>query len=958
MKKIRYACLRPPSTDTRETLTDLIDRSDEAGSCRISLLAFDMALSVFAGPTAAGAACMVVAVHLTTKSVALRKIKVAVCSLGLMAVLSLFAYVGGRPPPHTCFVTLLLSHLFFSAVQNLTLSRGMVLAEIFGNKFKRVNATTRTVLVRALFLSIPDVILTVSWFMWGVANGSISVHRSGFGCGHPNGQFLTSIGIIYRCVCVLAMLVYWKKLRVYKHAVAEQTCATLKSLAVAYYLTVAGLAITAIAPVDMARYASYVISFSATLGLSLLSMFGGNLAVAIWPVDTGEVVEVPSDIRIVTSTSTIQATVDAAGACVKDCCKQLSGRQPNLIVLSYTEQHEPKLLRAAIQRSFSNVPIIGASTCTGVLSPQGFASSHGCSLGVWMVCDPEGVYTVAHCAYHTTPLPNNDQESSKNMHLLTGTAAFIAGQQCINRALFGTASAKTSTAGTATCSGDGDPEELPPFVWMCSHPGHEEELISGMKAAFGRSEGDELAILGSSAADNHVKQNWSVLSSLPVSGEGDSEVAIAMCWPSVHVKISMFSAYAPQARSGEVTKVQGRRILEIGGQPAAQVLNTWSAGTYQDSIARLKQGKSSSILSLSAMFPLGVHIGYDFEEEPWYHNIHPSDIGLDGSVGCFAEVRLGQEIVQMSTTADALVRKLGVAAKHVIHDSHFTLAEIKGSLAVYCGGCMLAVQSDMDSACHTLSAALGNAPYMGVCSFGEQGPGPEGHPVHANLMFCTAVFSSRRHIPKYSNSFLPFSRERPLVKNSAPSSELRRRHSTSTNLNVAPDSALAHFQGPTSRHPPRRSSSGRMPASFGRARVAPQGPAATRDQSSDTQFGDSVLYGMEEDIPVSPMSHSSSLGLPASFPRRGSGSSAPGAPSDLKASKRPAAVYVDVGGKYKQGSVHEPHPSASGHTIMVGSQEHTVRRQGRATRLRHTLRRVASANDLEPRPLLDTAGQE
>ncbi len=899
-------------------------------------------IALFVVPTAVLAAAMLVGVYLTTKSPALRRTKLVVCFWVFCAVISLFSYVGSRPPPQTCFVTLVLSHLFFAAVHNLTLSRSMVLNEIFGNTFRRVNATTRIILVRALALSAPDVLLTVSWFLWGIANGSISVHRSGFGCGHPNGQYLTTLAVAYRCACVLVMLYNWKQLRNYKHLVAEQTCATLKLLAVAYYLTVSGLAVTALAPVDMARYSAYVIVFSATLGLSLISMFGANLAVAIWPVDSGEVVEVPSDILIVTGTSTARATSEAVRGALKICCDQIAGRLPNLIVVSYTEQHDPKLVRSAIQRLFPQTPITGASTCIGVLNSSTFSSKGGFSLGIWMVCDPEGVYAVAHCAYQSAG--GSSQVMPKHM----STAANIAGQQCINQALVASASRKGPVNRSETCSGSGDPEQLPPFVWMSAHPGHEEELIAGMKLAFGHSDAGELPIVGGTAADNAVKKHWSVLSSAPKAGDGSEEVAIALCWPSVHVKIAMFSAYAPQARSGEVTKSAGRRIIEIDGKPAAQVLNKWSGNSYDEAVKRSESKKPTNILSLAAMFPLGRQLGYDFEEEPWYQNIHPNDVGPDGSVGCFAVVREGDVLYQMSTTKEALLRKVGTAAKHIVRDSHFSLSEIKGSLAVYCGGCMLAVKDDMNSACDTLAAALGHAPYMGICSFGEQGPGPEGQALHANLMFATAVFSNKRRIARFSNS--------GAVTNSGPTAHgsatytTDRRHSGPVHVNVSPYSALAPFQGPVS---PRRGSWTRHSGMRKTYKVQPRA-VTTHAPSSDTQFGDSVLYGMEEDIPVSPLSHSSSLGQPSSLDSSGHGGSNRVVPTDTKNVEpwqRPSRNISRVGiapndsDSQRQLQQAQQAAAAAERREAAAGNSQTLKRYGSRGQ---SLRRIASMSNLTP----------
>ena len=57
----------------------------------------------------------------------------------------------------------------------------------------------------------------------------------------------------------------------------------------------------------------------------------------------------------------------------------------------------------------------------------------------------------------------------------------------------------------------------------------------------------------------------------------------------------------------------------------------------------------------------------------------------------------------------------------------------------------------IDIACRKLDEALGGVNYLGIHTFGEQGPFPDGSVRHGNLMFSALVFSSRRKIMKLSN---------------------------------------------------------------------------------------------------------------------------------------------------------------------------------------------------------------
>ena len=60
---------------------------------------------------------------------------------------------------------------------------------------------------------------------------------------------------------------------------------------------------------------------------------------------------------------------------------------------------------------------------------------------------------------------------------------------------------------------------------------------------------------------------------------------------------------------------------------------------------------------------------------------------------------------------------------------------------VYCGGCMLAVQDKMDDVVTGVRDAVGTAPFLGVFTFGEQGPILEGRNAHGNLMISCITFA-------------------------------------------------------------------------------------------------------------------------------------------------------------------------------------------------------------------------
>jgi hypothetical protein len=90
----------------------------------------------------------------------------------------------------------------------------------------------------------------------------------------------------------------------------------------------------------------------------------------------------------------------------------------------------------------------------------------------------------------------------------------------------------------------------------------------------------------------------------------------------------------------------------------------------------------------------------------------------------------------MRGSADSLVARAGRVVQQARDDAG---GDVAGALVVYCGGCMLAVRDRMPEVQASINEALGEVPWLGVFTFGEQGVPTGGRAKHGNLMIsCTA----------------------------------------------------------------------------------------------------------------------------------------------------------------------------------------------------------------------------
>lgn len=106
----------------------------------------------------------------------------------------------------------------------------------------------------------------------------------------------------------------------------------------------------------------------------------------------------------------------------------------------------------------------------------------------------------------------------------------------------------------------------------------------------------------------------------------------------------------------------------------------------------------------------------------------------------FASVREGERLTLMRGTQDSLVDRAGRVAALARTGAGGEDQPVAGALMMYCGGCMLSVQSRISDVVSGVNAALEGAPFLGAFTFGEQGALVRAGNRHGNLMISCIVF--------------------------------------------------------------------------------------------------------------------------------------------------------------------------------------------------------------------------
>lgn len=331
----------------------------------------------------------------------------------------------------------------------------------------------------------------------------------------------------------------------------------------------------------------------------------------------------------------------------------------------------------------------GATSCLGSMTHDGVQSG----VSVFAIRDPDGAYGTAVAQFDTDPR----------------------------------AAAREATK-TALINADRLGEQ-PTLIWISATPGAEEDILAGVEDMVG----PDIPILGGSAADNSVSGDWFVFDGATCVSSG---VIVSVLFPSGPVSFAYHSGYSPTQTIGKVTRAEGRTVHEIDGKPAMDVYSKWTGGDVPKAEG---DEDTAAILSESTLWPLGREIS-QVGDVPFYLLAHPAVAHKAGAFDLFATVEEGEVLTLMNGTRESLTSRAGRVAALARETGRMVDTPISGALMIYCGGCMLSVQDQLDHVVEGVNSALDGAPFLGAFTFGEQGSLVRAGNRHGNLMISCIVF--------------------------------------------------------------------------------------------------------------------------------------------------------------------------------------------------------------------------
>lgn len=382
---------------------------------------------------------------------------------------------------------------------------------------------------------------------------------------------------------------------------------------------------------------------------------------------------------------------EAVEEAVSSTKTQFGDKNPDFVILFSTVDYDSTEVLNEVRSRLPDTQIYGGTSCLSVQTRDGL---HVGGLALLAVSSQDVTFGVGGA--------NTDEFSSAR------DASKVAIQAAIDAA-----------------GEDGNPK----LVLMTAAPGNEEDILQGIEDIIG----SDVPVIGGSSGDNDITGQWRQFANDHVYSNG---ISLAAVYTDFNVGWAFEAGYLRTENSGVITKAQGRVIYEIDGLKAADVYNNWTGGIVSE---ELENG--GSVLSKTTFHPLAKVI--DNGEKEYTLSIHPLGIdAADRSLSVFTDVEEGDELVLMHGDWELLLNRALTTPSDALESKDISEEDVVFGIYTFCAGTMLAIPEDERPKMPSLvGTVIGDAPFIGTFTFGEQGYIAGVGNVHGNLVNSMIVFT-------------------------------------------------------------------------------------------------------------------------------------------------------------------------------------------------------------------------
>ena len=332
-------------------------------------------------------------------------------------------------------------------------------------------------------------------------------------------------------------------------------------------------------------------------------------------------------------------------------------------------------------------PVIGNTSFTGVIMPEGYIGGNEPFVGIMVLSDPSMVVGVGFA----------DRKAYQS--------ARDAGE------------AATKVARVMTKMPYNDEPDL---MYMAASPTEEEFFLKGANRVVGR-----VPLFGGSAADNTISGNWSLYLDNKVTGEG---VAVALIYMKNGFVNEFTGAYRETKDMGIITKVEGtRQLVSIDGVPAVKKYAQWRG-------RKPSEFMGAKLLSETITSPLGVkdRLGDLIAIR------HPMNGNDDYSMNIGANLAEGTTVIRMEATVDELISSVGKTLKKL---NARCKKPVVAYHLVHCGGRRAGIDNRINEVYKEIKKNVNGVPFIMEFTFGEYGYVEDGNNTTGGLMLSFTAFT-------------------------------------------------------------------------------------------------------------------------------------------------------------------------------------------------------------------------
>ena len=340
-------------------------------------------------------------------------------------------------------------------------------------------------------------------------------------------------------------------------------------------------------------------------------------------------------------------------------------------------------------REATDTPVIGCTSCEGIITPDGYITSENGFAGILSMSDSD---------------------------LVVGVAAHEGGRdpRAIGRrvAIEAVENAKSTRA--------------PAYFYMVASPKEEEDYLMGIQDVIGR-----VPMFGGSAADDTVKGEWKIICNDKIITDG---VAVAFFYTDSEIVTSFSGNYKETENIGLITKVKNKRnLMEIDGISALKKYAQW-AGVPARSI------NGENLLMESVKKPLGIKdpLGnLTVIRHPMYGDDNGTKTLDDDSIMLGNNVVEKTAIIALESTDQELID----AASEVLRDAKKQLyTPPVAYILIYDGARKMYLKENIEEVARQVIKEAKGVPFIMPFNFGEYGYDEHSSNICGGLMLSFTAF--------------------------------------------------------------------------------------------------------------------------------------------------------------------------------------------------------------------------